>query len=568
MTKNELLTIIAFIDSSRHPAVSKLGIEAPDPVWAMVLHLLRRHFQNKLVTISNLAQASGVPYGTAMRRIGELIDHGLIVRRPRTSSGKSFSLHPSKDLLVRFQEFAWEIKGLVGQTFGLPNDGDGGSADFFFGASYLAARIIPAPSILSSDKMIGGSIRILTDDDPVFLTLERLHADLESLIGARVELDTVELDQLRAATLSNAERPKSRYDIVGWDLPWLGEFATSGVLLPLNEFLGKGTINQADFHPGGWEAVARDGDIFGIPIEPMPEILVYRSDRLAAVGLTAPTTTHDLLTACAALNEPARGRYGIAWCAGRGTPLGHTFIQTMAAHGRPIINLPPASDGFQFSDLPGEAYRPMLDTPEARETAEYLVRLLEFSPPDILSMEWNRSVDAFSQGRVAMAYAWTCRAAGFDPSDNSEAQGNVGYAPHPAGLKADNISPIGGFALGIPANLDEQRVHLAWRVIAWLTSPEMMKLYVQNGSLVSPRFSVSNDPEVRAVSPIIGAVDEMARLGQLQHWPRPPVPEFSEIVQIAGTELHHMLTGELKPHAALACAQQRIDQLMRANGHY
>ncbi|NJL57227.1 hypothetical protein HC928_20365 [bacterium] len=34
----------------------------------------------------------------------------------------------------------------------------------------------------------------------------------------------------------------------------------------------------------------------------------------------------------------------------------------------------------------------------------------------------------------------------------------------------------------------------------YLTRPEMMKWYVQNGNLTSPRFSTSADPEVQAMS--------------------------------------------------------------------
>ena len=42
------------------------------------------------------------PYATALRRVHKLIDEGWIERRPRTKSGKTFTLYPSEKLLAGF----------------------------------------------------------------------------------------------------------------------------------------------------------------------------------------------------------------------------------------------------------------------------------------------------------------------------------------------------------------------------------------------------------------------------------------------------------------------------------
>jgi multiple sugar transport system substrate-binding protein len=102
----------------------------------------------------------------------------------------------------------------------------------------------------------------------------------------------------------------------------------------------------------------------------------------------------------------------------------------------------------------------------------------------------------------------------------------------------------------------------------YLTRPELMKWYVQNGNLTSPRFSTSADPEVQAKSKMIAEVDGMERRGELQIWPRPSIPEFSQILEILGCEVHALLQGTVKVEVALANAQNRIDALMRANGRY
>jgi len=104
--------------------------------------------------------------------------------------------------------------------------------------------------------------------------------------------------------------------------------------------------------------------------------------------------------------------------------------------------------------------------------------------------------------------------------------------------------------------------------IRTLTSAAATRLYIENGSTVSSRFSVCNDPGVASGRPIIPIVDRMARRGQIQAWPRPAVSELSGIVRILGEEIHAMLLRNKRPQAALQDAQARCDGLMIGNGRY
>lgn len=98
-------------------------------------------------------------------------------------------------------------------------------------------------------------------------------------------------------------------------------------------------------------------------------------------------------------------------------------------------------------------------------------------------------------------------------------------------------------------------------MMTYLARPDLMKWYTLNGSFSSPRFSTSADPEVRQFSDIFETVDELERRGEIQNWPRPPVPEFNQIVAILGEEIHKMLRGILSVDDALSRAQQRIEAL-------
>ncbi|MDA3919910.1 MAG: extracellular solute-binding protein [Salinisphaera sp.] len=565
MTREELQTIIAFAEKGRGFSTEHLGIT--EPIWDMVLFVMRRHLENKLVTVTSLAQCTNFPYTTAVRKIDHMIEEGLVIKRARTVTGKSFSLHPSEELVGRFHQYALDMKHLVATTFGFPMDEEG-RGNYYFGASYLAANIIPAPTVLRQGIGVDNTLRFLTNDDQTFLILQRVTGDLEQWLGGHVDITVVGLDQLRELTLENASEELSNYDIIDFDLPWLGEYHRGNVLHPIDDLVALGNFNPSDFQPAAWDASSYDGVQYGVPIEPTPELLFYRRDILEAEDIEPPETTDNLLEALSTLRRRRPDLGGITFCAAAGAPIAHMFMQIMGDFGRPPIDLPFVNGDFDLSCIQGEHMRPCIDTPEGLAAADYLLRLKDFAPSDILELAWDETVQRFSDGDVAFAYAWSGRAARFDLNPESPAYRKAGYLAHPHGAGGTSISPMGGYAFGIPANIAPERVDLAWRVIKYLTSPAVTKFYMQKGCLVSPRFSVNADPEVRNMSQIIETVDNLAQQGRLKFWQRPPVPEFNDIVRVLGREIHDMMRGDVTPSHALSRAQSQIDQLMRAHRHY
>ena len=231
------------------------------------------------------------------------------------------------------------------------------------------------------------------------------------------------------------------------------------------------------------------------------------------------------MQAAQALHDPAQGRYGIAWNAARGTALGHTVLMTLADFGQPVLDLPKIAGAFRTDHLAEGNYRPTIDTEAGLRAAEFLLELLRYSPPDILSMSWYERIRPYAAGKIAMAYGYTLLAPYFELDKTSPAHGQTGYMPHPAGPGGRQIAPVGGYVMGIPSNLAPDRISDAVEALSIFTSPEAQKLYVQNGSRTNARYSVGADPEVRNASAIFEAVDAMSWRDELQFWPRPPVPK-------------------------------------------
>ncbi|MDE0114339.1 MAG: ABC transporter substrate-binding protein, partial [Albidovulum sp.] len=268
------------------------------------------------------------------------------------------------------------------------------------------------------------------------------------------------------------------------------------------------------------------------------------------------------------LHDHRRGFSGICWNGARGTPVGTTFLMLLADFGQPVLNLPRIGNRFLDAELSPDHFRPQLHSDAALEAAEFLAELLAYSPDNVLQMSWYERAKCYAEGNAAMAYCYTQIMPMFLNDPKSPAHGRTGFALHPSARGQQRIAPLGGWNLCIPANVTASRVAPLREAVRTLTSAAATKLYIENGSTVSSRFSVCNDPGVARGHPIIPIVDGMARRGQIQAWPRPAVGELSEIVRILGEEIHAMLLWNKRPKTALQDAHARIDELMLSNGRY
>ena len=78
ITTEEMLRFLSFVDQIDMEADTRLQLSSPNALYRMSMFLLRQHLEAKLVTVTALAAASGVPYATAMRRIDEMLEQGLV----------------------------------------------------------------------------------------------------------------------------------------------------------------------------------------------------------------------------------------------------------------------------------------------------------------------------------------------------------------------------------------------------------------------------------------------------------------------------------------------------------
>ena len=550
MNEYELQRVIRFVRRTRDPYLSFVPSAEPDATWNIVAHLIERELAGQPVTLSALVDVAGLPYATALRRVHRMIDEGHIAKEAK-GCGKRFTLRPSRALMEGFETYARHMKCLIAETFGRAASVEDES-DFYFGGTVTEKRAAAGngPSAPSGRT---DSLRFLLHDDNYFASMRNMWVDFRSNLASRRDFELQVLPDLHRTLVENARREVSAFDVVTVNMPWLPEFADTGTLRPLDDLIRPATINVADFQPVVWETGSWNGRTFGVPIYVTVELLATRQDLFEDRGIAPPRTFDDVVAAARSLHAPDRERYGIVWNAAAGMPLAHSFMFFLGACGGRILGSPEAARQRLRDGIDGDAGREVLD---------YMHRLLEVSPPEILTLEWKRGLSLFMQGRSAMSYVWTMRGARFDYDLHSQVKKRVAFHPHPAGRGGSNLSPLGGFLLAVPANLPEDRARRAFAAIASMVSSEAMRAHVKNGFPVVPRFSIAADPEVLAGSPLIGIVDRLARRNLLSTAQRPRMPRYAAVEQVLGTVLHRALRGEISDAAALRQAQDEVDRIL------
>ncbi len=558
MNDLERLRLIDVLDQLREPWHGLFPEQQGDAAAQIVQHLVRSDIRGEIVTASALAQAGYAPYTTSMRKIDELLASGVIVRVKRSATGKSFALRPSPKFLKRYDDYLLKVKAILAATLGRRINAEEPDS-YYFGAP-LASQVQRPTSLSRKDGGDRPDMRFLLADDNYFIAMQNLWGDFRNDFGSRRDIELARLPQLYQLTLENAQRPVSRYHLTALNIPWIGEFASKGLIRPIDAELSSLLLNKDDFHESFWAAGQYGGKQYGIPVYCTIETLALRRDLLQDAGLPPPATFDQVINVGRALHAPSHGRYGIVWNAGRGMPIASTFLFLLADCGEHLVPRSQAGDPGATPHLPVEASLRVLD---------YMHRLVEISPPDVTALDWESSFDIFLRGDAAMTYCWSMRSARFEYDTRSRVKRRVSYLAHPAGPHGHSTAPLGGFVLTIPVNLPDDQLHSAVEAMAWMMAPDSVRSHVKNGLPFLPRFSVVSDPEVMLSSPIVNFVEKVAEKHMLDAWARPAIPLYTRLEAILGTEIHDALTGRKSDRTAIDAIRlgfERLQQPARRGG--
>lgn len=382
---------------------------------------------------------------------------------------------------------------------------------------------------------------------------ETVVKNFEKASGIRVKLlrQPTDTDQRRQGLVLALRGGRDVPDVFLMDVGWIGQFAHSGWLEPLDEASEKKVYSIAEnFFPSIVHSVDVYKDrLVALPVYVDGGMLYYRSDLLARYGAKEPPKTWDelVLLSKRALKEREAGNagfYGFAWQGAQYEGLVCNFLEFAGS----------AGGGVGIKN--GHFYA---DTPQNRKALEFMRFTIEnrISPPNTFTEMREEEVRNFFQRGGALfernwPYAWALH-----NEAGSPVKGKTAIAPLPHFVGGRSVAALGGWHVGVAAA--SGRKGDALKFAEYILSYKVQKDLALRLGWNPGRMDVYGDPEVKERLPHLAKLREIFENAIA----RPVLPYYTLISEVMQRHLNAAIAGREKPETALRLIEEEADKIVR-----
>jgi ABC-type glycerol-3-phosphate transport system substrate-binding protein len=385
-------------------------------------------------------------------------------------------------------------------------------------------------------------------------------ARFEALTGVHARVESYPENELHQKTLVDLASHKGGFDVIMMDFMFTPQYATAGLIEPLDGLLADAASTDAawlapgDFVPALLDAARYDGKLWALPFTSETTLLFYRRDLLAEAGIQPPDTFAELAEAARKLHRPPRVA-GIGLRGARGQGM-NVYVWTGFLRGF-------GGDFFERFPAPDGELRPALRSPAAVDaTSLYAALLRDSGPRGAANWTWLETLSGMLEGRVAMCIDASNFGPAVDDPKKSATAGKWGVAPVPRG-PGGRYPSIYTHTLAINAASRHKRA--AWLLLQFATSREAQReRAMETGE--PTRTSLWKDPELARRMDHVGGGAWMklslASLAEARADYRPRFPKWREVGDLVGIAVQQAVAGEKDAASALAAAQTEIDKAL------
>lgn len=438
---------------------------------------------------------------------------------------------------------------VTGLAASLAACGSGGGSTSAQPTAALASGSAMNAWTAATKKSLGGTtITIAAATHPATTAMQKLATEFTAQTGINVKFDVTEENSLQNKEKLDYQSNAGRYDVDMVDSFWVAEYASLGILAPLDSILKDPAktpsfYDHQDMHPAYSHTDLIKGTTYGVPLAGETRIVGYRKDLFEKYGKQPPKTMDDMLSLAKFFNGKD-GVYGIAMRGQRGIHFASGLLTVMYQF----------SDGF-FNPKSGAN---QIAAPENVRALQYYVDLLKNAPPDVSSYTHEEALSAFTAGKAAMWFDATSLVPDIlDPSKSAVAD-KVGFVGPPSGPRG-TYGALAGWHIGVAAHSKHQDA--AWAFIMWLTSKPNAPAFVSRGGTAT-RNSVVDTPTndvQKAYYPAMGEGLKAAAnlIDQGISW-IPAVPQSLAKLVVIGNHGSDALVGKATAQQALQAAQTEV----------
>ncbi|MBV8914470.1 MAG: sugar ABC transporter substrate-binding protein [Acetobacteraceae bacterium] len=351
-------------------------------------------------------------------------------------------------------------------------------------ASALAAPAIVeranAQSAFDWKQAKGTKLEVNLAKSPRGDVLQAHQKEFEELTGIKVGSEQIPEQQQRPKVAMEMSTGRPSFDVVNVAMHVQKRMIEKGRwmedLRPLiaDKGLTNPDLDLADFSAATMKvATGPDGKLNVLPMNQDLWILFYNKEMFERAGLSYPPKTYEeMMAAAQKLTDKSKGIYGFT---GRGLKNANVVLYDKILLGWDQETITP--DGKTL----------LTDTPAAIEAAQWYQKIMrECAPPGSVGYNWNECQTQFSQGRAAMWWDGIGFSAPLVDPTKSKIVGKVGFAPVPAGPKAQNSATFVD-GMGIPVGAKNKTG--AWLYLQWANSKQMFPNWLRQGAGTPPRAS-------------------------------------------------------------------------------
>lgn len=365
---------------------------------------------------------------------------------------------------------------------------------------------------------------------PGYVAAQAMLPEFQETTGITVNVEVMPYENSREKQVLDFTGGTGLYDVVLVDVVWIGEFAASGWVVPMQKFiddqaLADPALNLEGFFPillesfGTW-----DTQVYGLPFDNYSGLMYYNKKMLADAGFDSPPQTWEELKSVYGAKLTGDNTYGYALQSRRGeTQSADSFMRMVWAFGGSLLN--------------PETFEPNLSSAESLAGLNFRQDLLAVMPPDIVEWDHDETVQGLAQGRVGVINEWSAFYSTLSNPETSTIAADLGITIEPEG-PGGRKPALGGFSLAVNAQSADEKQAAAWLLIQWLTSEAKAKEYIERGG-VSGRTAPYEDAALQEQYPFFAPlVESWNKYGNAVFRPRfPEWPQMSEIIAQYGSEI-------------------------------
>lgn len=369
-------------------------------------------------------------------------------------------------------------------------------------------------------------------------TARAIEADFEAATGAEIEIVDFPYATLHEKMLLDFTSGTCSYDVVDVACQWDGEMAP--FLEPLDPYIERDGFDIEDFDQNILDNCGRwEGTIYGIPNANTPFCLAYRTDIVPADEV--PQTWDEYVETALKYQDVENGLYGIASAASKGQYGGLYYSRIW-------------SQGVDWCDAD---WNSMMLSDEVRWATEHVGKAMAAIDPAGLNWGVAEATAAFQNGNAVFLETWpTLGICLTGNSDESPIKGKWALMPMPTGYDTD-INVLSGWDISI--NAASQNKELAWEFIKAYTAPETMLLAFNNFSILPPRLSVWEHPDVKN-SDMYSSKDYLK--GSVIWW---RIPASEQARTEINNYLHMYMSGDMDVDEALQLMHEGVQMALEDN---